>query len=197
MSESEPVRRSRKGLWIALPLAAVLLAAGVAIVVKFVLPVVAEGNAVISSPDTVAGLTRTTKPSLQSTAEQLNTQLRAGMDNVTGSVATFYDDPTDPAKIVMLYGVTGPITNPARTLEASIDQLTRGGGISVEGMDPVDPGPLGGEASCGAGSSSGGPLTVCGWADHGSTAVVIFFNRDLASSTALFGQIHNAVLTRG
>jgi hypothetical protein len=193
---SEPVRRPRRALWIAVPLVVVLLAAGTAVFLTFVLPVIDEGDATISTPATVAGLTKTTRPALQSTADQLNGQLRAGMDNVTSSVAAFYEDPADPNKIVMLYGVTGPITNPGRTLDASLDQLTGGGGITVAELHAVDAGPLGGDAKCGAGESSSGPLTVCGWADHGSTAVVIFFNRDVESSTALFGRIHNEVLTR-
>jgi hypothetical protein len=180
---------------IALPLAVVLLAAGAAVYFKFVQPVIEEGDATIATPDTVAGLTRTTRPALQSTADQLNGQLRAGMKDVSGSVVSFYEDPADPSKIVLLYGVTGPVTNPERSLNATLDQLTGGGGIYVE-MHRVDPGPLGGEAKCGAGDSSSGPLSVCGWADHGSIAVVIFYNRDVESSTALFGRIHNEVLTR-
>lgn len=192
---SEPTRRPRRALVIALPLVAVLLAAGTAVFLKFVLPVFREGNATISTPETVAGLTRTTKSTLQATADQLNGQLRASMDNVTSSVAAFYEDPADPIKIVMLYGVTGPITSPERSLDATLDQLTGGGGIYVT-MHPVDPGPLGGVAKCGAGDSSSGPLSVCGWSDHGSIAVVIFYNRDVESSTALFGRIRGEVLTR-
>jgi hypothetical protein len=192
---SEPIRRPRRALWIALPLAAVLLAAGAAVFFKFVLPVIEEGDATISTPDTVAGLTRTTRPELQSTADQLQGQLRAGMDDVSGSVVSFYEDPADPSKIVLLYGVTGPVANPERSLNATLDQLTGGGGIYVE-MHPVDAGPLGGVAKCGAGDSSGGPLSVCGWSDHGSIAVVIFYHRDVESSTALFGRIHGEVLSR-
>jgi hypothetical protein len=192
---SEQVRRPRRALWIALPLVAVLLAAGTAVFLKFVLPVIEEGDATITTPDTVAGLARTTRPTLQSTADQLNGQLRASMDDVTSSVAAFYDDPADPSKIVLLYGVTGPVTSPERSLNATLDQLTGGGGIYVQ-MHPVDPGPLGGVAKCGAGDSSGGPLSVCGWSDHGSIAVVIFYNRDVESSTALFGRIRSEVLSR-
>ena len=192
---SEPTRRPRRALLIALPLVAVLLAAGMAVFLKFVLPVIQEGDATISTPDTVAGLTKVTRPALQDVADKLKGDLEASMSDVSGSVVSFYEDPADPAKIVLLYGVTGPVTSPERSLNATLDQLTGGGGIYVE-MHPVDPGPLGGVAKCGAGDSSSGAVSVCGWSDHGSIAVVIFFNRDVESSTELFGRIHGEVLSR-
>jgi hypothetical protein len=192
---SEPVRRPRRALWIALPLAAVLLAAGTAVFLKYVLPVIEEGGATISTPATVAGLAKTVKPTLQEIANKLQGDLEATMKDVSGSVVAFYEDPADATKIVLLYGVTGPVTSPSRTLDATFDQLTGGGGISAQ-LHPVDPGPLGGVAKCGPGEAGTGQVTVCGWADHGSTAVVIFFNRDVESSTVLFGRIHNEVLTR-
>jgi len=38
---------------------------------------------------------------------------------------------------------------------------------------------------------------VCAWSDRGSLGMMIFFNRDAASSERLFRQIRGEILTRG
>ncbi|GAA1811235.1 hypothetical protein GCM10009682_35920 [Luedemannella flava] len=194
-----PPRRSRKGLWITLSVVLTIVIAAVVAGAVFLLPAItgalAEQNATLRTPDALVGFTKSTDPTRQATAEALKKQLAAEVTSETSSVAAFYEDPADPQKIVMVYGLTGKISSPAKEL----DDAFGGGsadGLVITDLRKVDAGPMSGEAKCGKGSSEGIDLVMCAWADHGSLGVTIFFNRDIDSSAALFKQIRNEVLVR-
>jgi hypothetical protein len=190
-------RKSRKGLWIGLSIALVLLIAGGVAVVALLLPEVKEATtSKLSTPQTVAGLTLAQQPQLQNAASQMNAQLRKDVENSTGSIGAFYNDPSDPSKILMIAGVTGVIANPEKELDDTFTGISQAG-MTASNIHTVDAGPLGGQAKCGEGETSGQPFIVCAWSDRGSLGMMIFFNRDAASSERLFRQIRGEILTRG
>ncbi|GAA1757382.1 hypothetical protein [Luedemannella helvata] len=193
-----PPRKSRRTLWIVLGIVAVLLiGAGTAAAVWLVPAITGaleEQDATLRTPDTVAGLTKSTDATRQSTAEELKRQLEAEIPSSTSSMAAFYEDPADAKKVVMVYGVTAKISSPTKELDEAFSSA--GTSMSVTDVRTVDAGPLSGEAKCGKGNTQGLDLTLCGWADHGSLALVVFFNRDVDSSAVMFKQIRNEVLVR-
>jgi hypothetical protein len=188
-------KKSHKGLWIGLSVVVVLLIAGAVALFVFIKPFVAEGNAKLSTPQTVAGLQLSTNDQLKAAAEQMKTQMNQDVKNATSSIGAFYSDPSDPTKIVMIAGVTGTVADPNKELNDAFSSMGTGG-LPVSNIHDVDPGSLGGSAKCGEGSTQGQPLVVCAWADHGSLAMIVFFNRDAASSEPLFRQIRGEILTR-
>jgi hypothetical protein len=193
-----PPPKSRRTLWIVLAVVIALLAAAAIAAVVWIVPAVTgalnEQNATLSTPATLAGLTKSTDPKRQATAEDLKKQLAAQLPKSKGAIAAFYDDPADKTKLVMLWGVTAPISSPKKELDAAFDSSASS--LSVTNVHKVDAGPLTGEAECGDGKTDELDLTLCGWADHGSLALAVFFNRDATSSAALFKQIRNGVLVR-
>ncbi|MFC7480771.1 hypothetical protein ACFQX7_13065 [Luedemannella flava] len=68
--------------------------------------------------------------------------------------------------------------------------------IDVKNAKDIDAGPLGGVARCGTATTSGQPLTVCVWGDHGSLGQIYFLNRSLAESRKLYPDIRKGVLHR-
>jgi hypothetical protein len=67
----------------------------------------------------------------------------------------------------------------------------------VESLAAVDTGVAGVHVSCGAGRVDGTRVTVCGWADHGSVATVVFHRRSADDAAQLVNRIRTAVLSRG
>ena len=191
-----PPKKSRTGLWVGLGILAVFLIVGAVALVVVVLPRLQESDATLSAPQTVAGLTLSTDPTLQSAAEEMNTQLKQDLEGATGSVAAFYQDPSDATKLVMVVGVAGRVRSPDAELDQAFSEMS-GAGLTATNIHDVDPGSLGGEARCGEGSSEGVPVFVCAWADRGSVGMIAFFNRDPAASEELFPEIRGAVETRG
>jgi hypothetical protein len=60
----------------------------------------------------------------------------------------------------------------------------------------VDAGDLGGHQRCGTGTLNGRTVAVCGWADHGSLAVLVTAGRSVPETAALLGTVRGAVLKR-
>ncbi len=193
-----PPRKSRRTLWIVLSVVLVLLVGAGTAAAIWLVPAItgalAEQNATLRTPDKLVGFTKSTDATRQATAEELKRQLAADVSGGSSSVAAFYEDPADPKKIVMVYGVTGKISSPAKELDEVFNGSANG--LGTTDVRAVDAGPLSGEARCGKGRTENLDLIMCAWADHGSVAAVVFFNRDFDSSAALFKQIRNEVLVR-
>ena len=49
---------------------------------------------------------------------------------------------------------------------------------------------------CGTTKTDSGPLTVCGWADHGSLALAMFNNRTESEAAKVMVDIRKATETR-
>jgi len=111
------------------------------------------------------------------------------------TVAGFYEDPSDQAKLVMIAGVTSDLPDPDAELDGTFRGLSTGG-LPVKNIKKTKAGPLGGVAKCGTSAASGTPVAVCAWADHGSVGMTFFYNRTVAQSTSLFLKIRSAMLKR-
>jgi hypothetical protein len=156
--------------------------------------IIEEGNASVSTPDTVAGLKKINNPELQPSIDKLSGDLKkkAGLDD---TIAAFYEDPKDREKIVMLVGGTKLLLRPNSELDSAFDGYNDEGG-SVKNVTEVDPGDLGGKARCGTADQEGTAVSLCAWADHGSLVMGVFLNRSITESAALLRQIRSEILKR-
>jgi cytoskeletal protein RodZ len=191
-----PPPRSRRTFWIVLGVVLALVVAAAIAAVVWLVPAItgalSEQNATIRTPDTVAGLVKSTDPDRQALATELEKQLAASTPDATTSVAAVYEDPADRTKVVILTGMTGKISSPEKELDKTFNSAS----VAATDVRAVDAGTLSGTAKCGKSDSQGLALVTCGWADHGSVAMVVFINRDIDASATLFKQIRNEVLVR-
>jgi hypothetical protein len=153
-----------------------------------------EGNASLSTPDTVAGLEKSTSPELQPAAEQMSSEIKKD-SGLKDTMAAFYEDPKDQRRLVMLVGGTKLIFRPESELDNTFKGLNSQNAL-VKNVRNVDPGELGGKARCGTAEASGSTISFCAWADHGSLVVGGFFNRPVDESAALLRQIRAEILKR-
>lgn len=187
-----PRRRTLKRVIIGLALA-VLVAVG-AVTGPIAYRIVQQKDADIATPATIAELTLDTSADAKDTTEYLRTALSAGLD-LDETVAAVYLVPTDEPRTVVFFGGTGLVWSPDKELEELFDLLadTTGG---VEQVTDVAAGSLGGVMRCGVTPTDSAPLTVCGWADHGSVAVALFPQRTVAEAGKLLGQMRTAMELR-
>jgi hypothetical protein len=157
--------------------------------------ILAERNATLSTPETVAGLKKSANPQLQPFADKATEDLKkeSGLDS---TVAAFYEDPKDPRKLVMLVGGTKLLLRPESELDDAFRGFNEGAEQDVKNVVEVDPGDQGGKARCGSVTEEGTQSALCAWADHGSIVLGVFFNRPVNESAALLRQIRSQILTR-
>jgi hypothetical protein len=153
-----------------------------------------ERNATVSTPDNVAGLEKINSPQSQAAVDNLSSELKKEVA-LDKAVAAFYQDPKDPRKVVMLLGGTKLILRPEKELEGAFNGFDDEGG-NLQDVTNVDAGELGGTARCGVAEIEGTPVSLCGWADHGSLVLGIFLQRPATESATLLRQIRSEVLTR-
>lgn len=185
---TEPQRRRRIAL---LAAGGVALAVGLSAVIygPTAWRIFQEGDAVLTTPDTVAGLRLDDSDQATETADYLRTALAAdlGLDNPVGAVYT-------DGRSVILVGGTGRLRAPDKDLERGFGLLSDDTS-RVEDIRSVAPGALGGTMKCGlmAGEDT---LTVCGWADHGSLAIAMFSGRGVDEAAGLLRSMRDAILRR-
>jgi hypothetical protein len=191
-----PPRKRRVGRIIGIILGAVALLALLCCGGAFIFgqDYINQANATLTTPDTVAGLKKSTVPDLQTIADQTAASLSssASVDNV---IAVFYDDPAAKNKIVMLVGGTKFMWQPKSELDGAFQGSDKGG-RPITGVSDVDPGKQGGTARCGTATASNIPIAVCAWADHGSLVMGFFFNRSITESADLLRKIRAEILHR-
>lgn len=156
--------------------------------------VIREKDASLSTPDRVAGLERDDRAAAVATADYLRDALAADVD-LDQSVGAVYADPADAGRSVLVFGGTALLWRPEENLDRGFDLLSDDEG-QVEGIRKVSPGALGGVAKCGSASSQDGGMAVCGWADHGSIAMVMFPGRGLDESDELLRAVREAIQSR-
>lgn len=194
-----PARRWPRSLLIAI--GAVVLVVLVAILIGGVVLVrpylSGEHPASLSTPPKAAGLEISDDPLLADAAVQLSAMLTSEAD-LDDAVAAFYVDPAGDDRLVLLAGGTAALRDPEGELDAAFAAFgaADAGGVPLTSVATVDPGPLGGTARCGEAVAEGVAVSVCGWADHGSLALVVFFNRPVDESAGLLRDIRADVLSR-
>jgi hypothetical protein len=119
--------------------------------------------------------------------------VRARHGFFTDAFAALYRD--DAGRRVVVYGATGLRLTPRDDLTQETARYPDRYG--VESLAAVDTGAPGVHVSCGAGRVDGTRVTVCGWADHGSVATVVFHRRSADDAAQLVNRIRTAVLSRG
>ncbi|MFI7551605.1 hypothetical protein ACIBQ2_17805 [Micromonospora sediminimaris] len=145
------------------------------------------------APATLAGRPKNTDPELQQAADDMVRDIRSTVSNETSAVGAFYGDPAGE-DLVMIAGASGLMSDPKQELDAAVQGLSADLGLS--NMTSVDPGPLGGEASCGDGLTEDVPLGVCTWADRGSVGLIVMFFSSRADAQAEFVTIRGQIQQR-
>ncbi|MET8231377.1 hypothetical protein ABZS77_11995 [Micromonospora sp. NPDC005298] len=194
-----PAKKSKAGKIILIVLAVVLvLCLGGAAITWFAVKdevgdVVDATKTRVVAPATLAGRAKNVDPQLQTIADQMITELKAGVQNETSTVGAFYGDPTKQ-DLIMITAVSGVMADPKKELDEAVTGLS--GELAVNNMAPVEPGPLGGDARCGDGKAEGVPLGVCVWADRGSVGLVVVYFKTAEQVKAEFATIRGQIEQR-
>ncbi|MEU8085428.1 hypothetical protein AB0B57_17625 [Micromonospora sp. NPDC049101] len=194
-----PAKKSNVGKIVLIVLASLLvLCLGGAAIAWFTLKddvgdAVEAANTRVVAPDTLAGRPKNTNPELLTAAEMMVTDLKSTAQNETSAVGGFYGDPAKQ-DLLMMVAASGIWADPDKELnDAETGFKTE---LSLTGMAPVEPGPLGGKARCGAGTTNGVPLGVCIWADRGSVGAVVMYFKSADQAKAEFTTIRGQIEQR-
>jgi hypothetical protein len=186
--KSSPVRR------VALGALLVVGIAGTAVLGTSGWRIMQQKDAVLEPPAAVGALTRDESEDATATAASLRTALSAGID-LDETVAVVYADPTADGRSVFLFGGTGLLFSPAKDLDEVL-RLLGEPADGAAGMREVEPGELGGVMKCGRVNAPDETMSACGWADHGSVAVAMFPDREVADAASLMRDLRAATQKR-
>ncbi|MCW3844079.1 hypothetical protein ONA70_28715 [Micromonospora yasonensis] len=131
----------------------------------------------VEPPATLAGKPKVTEPKLQAAAEQMRDQIKSDVPGATSTVGAFYGDPTK-GDLIMIAGASGLIADPQKELDDATTGISKDMGVA--NFKTVDAGPLGGDAKCGDGETSGVKVGVCVWADKGSLGLILVYDKPAA-----------------
>ena len=191
--EQQPVRRSplRRILLSTLLVVAVV---GAGFLAYEAYQILTQKDAKLATPAQIGTLALDNSEDAKSTADYLQTAVAAeiNMDKTVGAV---YTDSATTGKDVLLFGGTTLFWTPENDLATAFNMIDDNEG-AVTNLHDVPAGPLGGTMKCGTTKTDSGPLTVCGWADHGSLALAMFNNRSESEAATVMLQIRKATETR-
>jgi len=127
----------------------------------------------VVEPDKLGTRPKASDPDLDSSLDDALKEMKAEAD-VTGTAGAIYGDPAK-FDIVMLVAASSI----GGSAQERYDGMVKGIGsdFGMTGLKDVEPGPLGGIAKCGDGKISTIPLGICMWADSGSFAMLVLFNK--------------------
>jgi hypothetical protein len=157
-------------------------------------PVVAAKDTKLVAPPTLDGQPKIDDAELQAVVDQMRTTVLSVVPGSLTSEVGFYGDMTEES-LLAIVALTAPIADPATVLANALTSLADSG-VVVTQPEPIEPGPLGGKASCGNATASGVELAVCGWADNGSLGLVMFHFTELDEAKSRFLRIRAEVETR-
>ena len=66
-------------------------------------------------------------------------------------------------------------------------------GLKVTGIQTIDPGPLGGAATCGKANEADIDIVMCGWADEGSIGWVMWYFESASKAKAEFAKLRGQI----
>jgi hypothetical protein len=155
-------------------------------------PFIDEYPASITADADVPGLSRSTDAGRQRVANQLLGVVESEQWDEE-SVAVLYTDQRQRG--ATLLATTRFVVDPKKDLTASFTRLSAQ--LKIREDAAVDAGDLGGFQRCGTGTLNGRTVAVCGWADHGSLAVLVTAGRSVPETATLLGTVRGAVLDRG
>ncbi|BCJ73466.1 hypothetical protein CS0771_30100 [Catellatospora sp. IY07-71] len=141
----------------------------------------------VQAPDTLGGRPRTTDDEwVKSNLEFIHGILSDGANSVVMEV---YGDE------VMVFAAGGAIESPDRALDGLLESA-RSQGYHLDTFTMVDPGPLGGVASCGRARRATEETVLCAWASTGSNGMFEWYYATLAQARAEFAGLRAEVETR-
>jgi len=155
-------------------------------------PFLDEYPASIAAEADVPGLTRSSDTARQRTADKLLGALESEQWDEQ-SVSVLYTDQRQRG--ATLLATTRFVYDPEKALTERFTKLTDE--LKIRDSGPVDAGELGGYERCGTGTLNGRGIAVCGWADHGSLALLVTAGRSVPETADLLGTVRAAVLKRG
>jgi hypothetical protein len=196
-----PPRKRRTGRILVLVLAVLLVLCGGGVGVVYLAArdeidsfLSATGTRVVA-PDTLGGRAKLVDGQMAAAAAEAATGLRTSMRGVTATVGGAYGDPAKK-DVVMVVAGARRTARPGAALEEFVRGLTDGvtdSGGSMQATAPIDPGPLGGFAECGAATMAEVPTAVCAWVDYGSFGAIYLYWRTVEDVIGEFPAIRAAV----
>jgi hypothetical protein len=146
------------------------------------------------APDSLGGLPKSLNRGLTVHAKTTLDALKPEVGTLTSAIGWAYGGETETQDAILVSAAAGKLTNPRTSLNRYLTTMT-----PLSDTHPVEPGPLGGEARCGAGDAGGERVAFCGWADQDSIGILLFLSdtfRDRSSELAtLRGQLEQPVAT--
>ncbi|GHJ46247.1 hypothetical protein Cs7R123_35890 [Catellatospora sp. TT07R-123] len=137
----------------------------------------------VVEPKTLGGRARSTDAGLAKTVNDMKSGFASALPGATSSVAAYYGS-AEKKNLAMAFAVA--MLNPAP--QTTLDQFASGAASSLGKItfEKVEPGPLGGVAQCGQGTSDGVPVAICLWSDNGSLGMIMYFGQNYAGIKTKF-----------
>jgi hypothetical protein len=144
----------------------------------------------IAEPKKLSGRPKVTDPTFAATADQLKKSL-ALLPGATQTVGAVYGTPSKQ-DLVLVVAAKSFVADPKTELDnafsgSNVDSL------KLTGITSIPAGPLGGVAKCAKGKGGGSPLSMCAWADEGSSGWVIWYFTSLSKAKAEFIKVRGQV----
>jgi hypothetical protein len=153
-------------------------------------PTEAAKTITIVEPKRLGGRPKLTDKQFAGIADQLQSEL-GKVPGATNTVGALYGTPAE-RDLVIIAAVEAPIASPKRELDGTF--LGAGvGGLKVTGITEVEPGPLGGEASCGKTESAGVDMAFCAWADEGSVGWIMWYFKSVKQVSTQFAKLRGEI----
>ncbi|MFJ8577744.1 hypothetical protein [Micromonospora sp. NPDC093277] len=144
----------------------------------------------VVEPETLGGRAKSTDASLVSVVEEAKTEMKTTVPGATSIVGGVYGDPAKQ-DMLMVVGASALQVDPKKELDTGLSQL--GGSLGVTEFRTIDAGPLGGDAKCGDGKSSGVDMGICAWSDRGSFGMFILYFKSSADLEKQFATLRAEV----
>jgi hypothetical protein len=144
----------------------------------------------IVEPRSLGGRPRVTDPKFADTVEQLEKNL-ALLPGSAQSVGAIYGNPAK-RDLVMVVAAKSYVRDPKDEVDSAFAGSTFGN-MDLTGVSSIPAGPLGGAAKCGKGSDEGVPLSLCVWADEGSSGLFIWYFTSLSKAKKEFVRLRGQV----
>jgi hypothetical protein len=189
--QAEPKRRSPIRRVILLALLVIALA-GLGTLGYAAWQIGTQKDATLSTPAQIGRWRLDTSEDGQQTADYLQTALDAEA-NLNKTAGAVYSD--GEGGHALFFGGTATIWSPETQLDNAFD-LISDKQDAVTGIHKIDAGHFGGTMKCGTTKEEDGTLAVCGWADHGCLALVMFPNQPESAVAPLIRNIRDATQQR-
>jgi hypothetical protein len=139
--------------------------------------VVAASKISVAEPATLGGRKKVSDPSLQSSVQTLDSEMKK-IQGTTSSVGAIYGDPAKQDLVMVAAAST--LTGTAQSRFDELSSSLNTGGFSTSALKDTAPGPLGGIAKCGESKVAGVSTALCVWSDQGSVGMIMMFFKKTA-----------------